>query len=75
MHPIHLMKLDEFMAKPEFFLSSPEVREKFVQHRKEHLGGMGQLPDEMPYAEEAAEETIGQMDMLAQGQGQGGGGY
>jgi len=75
MHPIHLMKLDEFMAKPEFFLASPQVREKFVTHRKEHLAGMGQIPDEMPYAEEAAEETIGQMDMMQQGMPQGGGGF
>ena len=80
MHPIHLMKLDEFMAKPEFFLASPEVRTKFVDHRKEHLGGMGQLPDEMPYAEEAAEEGIGQIEMqqqqmmMQQGGGGGGGG-
>ena len=78
MHPIHLMKLDEFMAKPEFFLSSPEVREKFVMHRKEHLAGMGQLPDEIPYAEDAAEEALGQIDMQQQQmmmqQGGGGGG-
>jgi hypothetical protein len=30
---------------------------------------MGQLPDEMPYAEEAAEEAIGQIEMQQQGQG------
>ena len=78
MHPIHLMKLDEFMAKPEFFMSSEQVRAKFVEHRKEHLGGMGQLPDEMPYAEDAAEEALGQIDMQQQQmmmqQGGGGGG-
>jgi len=67
MHPIHLMKLDEFMARPEYFLSSPQVRTKFAQHREEHLAGMGQMPDGSPYAEEAAEEALGMMDMQGMG--------
>lgn len=62
MHPVHLMKLDEFMAKPEFYLSSPQVRVKFGKHRAEHLAAMGQVPDEMPYAEEAAEGAVGQIE-------------
>jgi hypothetical protein len=66
MHPVHLMKLDEFMAKPEFWLASEEVRTKFVEHRKLHLAGMGQLPDESPYAEEAAEEAVGAIEMQQQ---------
>ena len=73
MHPVHLMKLDEFMAKPEYWLASPEVRVKFMKHRTEHLAGMGQLPDESPYAEEAAEEAIGQIEMQQEQQMQGGG--
>jgi hypothetical protein len=70
---VHLMKIDEFIAKPEFYLASPEVRIKFVEHRKEHLAGMGQVPDEMPYAEEAAEGAVGQIELeqqLLQGGGQ-----
>jgi hypothetical protein len=66
MHPIHLMKLDEFMSRPEFFLASPEVRTKFVKHRQEHLAGMGQVPDDIPYAEEAAEGAVGQIEMEQQ---------
>jgi hypothetical protein len=74
MHPIHLMKLDEFMAKPEYWLATPEVRNKF-KHRQLHLSGMGQLPDESPYAEEAAEEAVGSIEMQQQMmQQQGGGG-
>jgi hypothetical protein len=76
MHPIHLMKIDEFIARPEFFLASPEVRERFVAHRQEHLAGMGQVPEGMPYAEEAAEGAVGQIEMEQQMlmQQQGGGG-
>lgn len=74
MHPVHLMKLDEFMAKPEYWLASPEVRVKFDKHRKEHLAGMGQLPDESPYAEEAAEESIGMIEQQQAMMQQGGGG-
>jgi hypothetical protein len=66
MHPIHLMKLDEFMSRPEFSLASPEVRPKFVKHRQEHLAGMGQVPDDIPYAEEAAEGAVGQIEMEQQ---------
>jgi len=62
MHQVHLMVLDAFMARPEFYLTSSEVRKKFVEHREEHLNGMGQYPDMMPYGEEAAEESVAQID-------------
>ena len=38
------------------------VREAFVSHRDAHLGAMGQLPDGMPYEEEAAEGAMNEED-------------
>ena len=64
MHAVHLMVLDAFMARPEFFLASEAVRTAFVKHREEHLAGMGAFPNEMPYAEEGAEESNAQIDEL-----------
>lgn len=64
LHPVHLMVLDAFMARPEFYLASPEVRKEFVKHREEHHGGMGAFPDEMPYPEEGAEESVAQIDEM-----------
>lgn len=58
------MVLDAFMARPEFFLASPEVRKEFVKHREEHHAGMGAFPDAMPYAEEGAEESVAQIDEM-----------
>jgi len=55
MHEVHLEVLDAFMARPEFYQASPDIREKFVTHYQEHMAGMGRLPDEMPYAEQSAE--------------------
>jgi hypothetical protein len=62
MHPIHLMKIDEFIAKPEFYLASPAVRKKFIIHRQEHMAMSGQMPDGMPYAEDAAAGAVDMMD-------------
>lgn len=64
LHVVHLMVLDAFMARPEFFLASPEVRKAFVDHREEHSGGMGAFPSDLPYPEEGAEETVAQTDEL-----------
>lgn len=69
LHPVHLMVLDAFRARPEFFLASPEVRTAFFNHRNEHMAGMGNLPEGMPYAEEGAEAAVNQMDMMQQGGG------
>ena len=63
MHLIHLMVLDAFMARPEFYLASPGVRELFEQHRQKHLTGLGVLPKDMPPAEDAAAESEEMMAM------------
>jgi len=68
-HKIHLMVLEPFMARPEFYLSSPEVRTAFEKHRKFHLDGMGVYPDNLEYPEDAA----GQQDEAMKAQQQGGG--
>lgn len=64
LHPVHLMVLDAFMARPEFFLANPPVRTAFVQHREEHNAGMGVYPSDLPYPEEGAEENVAQADEL-----------
>jgi len=57
-HPLHLQVLDAFMARPEYYLADEGVRKVFVAHRHAHLEAMGQLPDDMPYSEDAAEEAM-----------------
>ena len=64
LHRVHLMVLDAFMARPEFYASSQKVRDLFVAHYDEHRNGLGTLPDQMPTPEEAAE-----LSMMGQGQG------
>jgi len=54
-HPIHLEVLNTFMARPEFYAASVEVRDAFVLHYEEHNSGLGILPEEMPPMEDAAE--------------------
>ena len=66
LHAVHLMVLDAFMARPEFFLASEIVRTKFGEHREEHLSGMGQFPSELPYPEEGAEESVAMTDEVQQ---------
>lgn len=66
LHMVHLMVLDAFMARPEFYLAKPPVRAVFVKHREEHNAGMGQFPDNIEYPEEAAEESVAQTDEVQQ---------
>jgi hypothetical protein len=63
MHDVHLEDLDVFMAKPEFHLASPQVRNAFVEHREFHTTGLGNLPEGMENIEEAAELALMQGDM------------
>jgi hypothetical protein len=65
MHLIHLMVLDAFRARPEFFLASAEVRDLFKKHHDLHKVGLGVLPDNMPTMDASAEEA----DMMMQQQG------
>ncbi len=55
MHLLHKEVLATFMARPEFFAASKEVRDMFVKHDEEHDLGLGVLPEGMPQPEEAAE--------------------
>lgn len=56
MHNVHLRILEAFIARPEFYQATTEVRESFIKHREEHRMALGVYPDQMPYPEEAAEQ-------------------
>ena len=53
-HMMHMMRLQDFMAKPEFSLASEAVRLKFEQHFEMHMEGSGDYPEAMGYPEEEA---------------------
>lgn len=55
-HEIHMRVLQPFMARPEYYLASPEVREKFEEHFALHELGLGILPEGLPNIEDAAME-------------------
>lgn len=73
MHQMHLMVLDPFIARPEFYLADKGVRNKFMQHRQAHLAGLGILPEGMPYPDQAGEEEDMMMRQMQQMQNQQGG--
>ncbi len=54
MHVIHKDVLDAFMARPEYYAASPEVRNKFTEHYDEHNTGLGIFPEGMEPMEDAA---------------------
>ena len=54
------------MARPEFYLAASEVRQSFVEHREQHLDGMGMLPEGIPAPEDAAGEAVGEMEEMQQ---------
>jgi len=69
-HEVHLEVLLPFMARPEYYLASPEVRAAFEDHKKKHEQGLGQYPEAMPYPEEAAMGAMpgaGMSPMVPQG--------
>ncbi len=70
LHEVHLEVLQAFMARPEFFLASEEVREAFQQHYEQHIGFLAPIPDQMPYPEDAAEEEAMMMQQQPQQQPQ-----
>lgn len=55
LHLIHQSVLNAFMARPEFYAASQEVRDKFVEHYEEHNTGLGIMPEGMENMEDAAE--------------------
>lgn len=72
-HDVHLRILQAFMARPEFYQASAEVREAFKQHYNAHLQLMGVTPEQTPFNEEAATEAQ-VMEKLVEGQMRQGGG-
>ena len=53
---VHLEAIVSFMARPEFALASPAVRDKFEKRRQFYMDGIGaQYPQSMPYPEDEAE--------------------
>jgi hypothetical protein len=66
-HEVHLRVLQTFRSRPEYYLASVEVKENFKKHYLNHMEGIGALPDNAPYAEEAAEEEQMNQQMMAQG--------
>lgn len=58
MHLIHKEVLDAFMARPEFYAASQEVRDKFIEHYEEHNIGLGIFPEGMENMEDAAEQEL-----------------
>lgn len=58
MHMIHREVLDAFMARPEFYAASQDVRDAFIKHYDEHKIGMGELPENMPQPEDAADLAL-----------------
>lgn len=68
LHAVHLRVLQAFMARPEFYAATPEVRDVFKKHYAAHLEGIGNtMPDQAPYPEEAAEEAEAQERMNVSG--------
>jgi hypothetical protein len=59
LHRVHENVLSTFMARPEFFTASVEVRDAFVEHYEEHRVGGGGMPEEIPYAEDLMGEGTG----------------
>jgi len=58
LHLVHQSVLNAFMARPEFYAASVEVRDKFTEHYEEHNVGLGILPEGMETMEDAAELEI-----------------
>ncbi len=58
LHDVHIMVLTAFMARPEFYSASEEVRDKFVTHLDQHRAGLGQYPESLELPEDAAEGAL-----------------
>jgi hypothetical protein len=69
---IQLEAVQDFMAKPEFTLASPEVRTAFEKRKQTYAQMLGQYPQQLPYPEQAAEIQDQVMPDQGEGQEQGG---
>lgn len=58
LHRVHIMTLQAFMGRPEYYASSAEVRQKFDDHLMHHKAEMGEYPEQLEQPEDAA------MDMM-----------
>ena len=64
-HQVHLEVLDTFMARAEFEMASPEVKNKFITHRDLHREALGEFPEGLPtLGSPEADQLLG---MSAQG--------
>ena len=59
-HDVHLSVLLAFVARPEFFASSVQVREAFQAHVDEHKYSLGTYPEQLPNIEDTAAASLGQ---------------
>lgn len=60
LHELHLEVMDAFMARPEFKLSSPQVRERFQEARRTRMSMMANFPEGLDYPEQEAGIAAGQ---------------
>jgi len=63
MHEIHIEVILAFMARPEFTLASVGVRRAFEDLLREHRAMLGNYPEPISYAEDAAAQNA---DLLSQ---------
>lgn len=68
-HKIQLRILEDFMARPEFRLSSEAVQQKFYRHHEYHEQSLGSWPEQIPSPEtfENMPEDLQQMMSQAAG--------
>ncbi len=57
MHDIHMRVIRAFIARPEFYAASHEVRQKFTDVLEAHQARVATFPEQLPYPEEAALDT------------------
>jgi len=69
LHDIHIRVIESFMARPEFYAASPEVRQKFTDLLLAHQTMLANYPEQLPYPEDAA---LSEEAALRAGQPQGG---
>jgi hypothetical protein len=69
MHDIHIRVLQAFMARPEFYAASEEVRQKFTDLLLAHQSRMATFPEQLPYPEDAALQEQAPASAVGMGQG------
>lgn len=54
LHRVHVITLQAFVGRPEYYASSVEVRQKFDEHLTHHKAEMGEYPEQLEQPEDAA---------------------